>query len=59
MRELKDNNCQNHSIFCGLHQSNARYNVVRMEEEQMYKESHIIARKCHEYCTNMFVSGHN
>ena len=49
-QDVEHNNCQSHKKFHALHESHARYNVVRIEENgQMVTDPQVIVTKCMEY----------
>ena len=49
-QEVDDSNCQSHEFFHALHESHARYNVVRLQENgRMIMDPHMIVKKCVDY----------
>ena len=55
--EFEDNNCQSHVFFQGLHESHARFNVVKVEENgHVHVEPQVIIDKCEQYFYHLFHS---
>ena len=53
-QEVEDANCQSHKFFHDLHESHARHNVVRLEENGiMCSDPREIVKKCIEYYTQL------
>ena len=56
-QELQDSNCQSHAFFHALHESHARFNVVRVEDNgEMHTEPQFIIGKCEQFFRHLFRS---